>query len=158
MTFDAKSFPVSKQKQAPLKPHELYEEALVALRDAGLKVTEARKLVLGHLTKAHGPFTIEEIHAGIKNKSCNLTTVYRILSHLVEIGVVRKTDVGDRVARFEFQSHAHLHHHLICTHCKRVEIVEQDKIPGIEKIAKSMGFPKVNPCVEIFGTCQKCVD
>jgi Fe2+ or Zn2+ uptake regulation protein len=147
---------VSKKKHSVASPALPYEEALASLKKSGLKVTEARKLVLTYLTKAHGPFTIEEIHSGIKNKSCNLTTIYRILSHLVEIGIVRKTDVGDRVARFEYQSEAHLHHHLICTHCKKVEIIEQDRIPSIERIAKSKGFQKVNPCIEIFGTCAKC--
>ncbi len=147
---------MSLKKHSHQRPSELYEEALHSLREAGLKVTQARKLVLSHLTKAHGPFTIEEIYGGIKSKSCNLTTVYRILSHLVKTGIVRKTDIGDRVARFEYMSASHLHHHLICTSCKRIEIVEQDHLAGIERIARSKGFSKVNPCIEIFGTCRRC--
>lgn len=147
---------MTKSKYAHGNPIELYNEALIALKNAGLKITEARKLVITYLTKSHGPFSIEEIHAGIKSKSCNLTTVYRIIANFEEIGIVRKTDVGDRIARFEFRSDAHGHHHLICTQCKIVEIVEQDKIQNIEKIAKSKGFSRVNTCLEIFGTCKKC--
>ena len=144
-------------KHTHIHPHDLLSDALLALKTAGLKVTNARKLVLGYLTKSHGPFTIEEIHAGIRSKSCNLTTVYRILSHFVEIGIVRKSDLGDRIARFEYQSDTHRHHHLICKQCKKVEILDQNIIPGVEKIAKNKGFFNVNPCLEIFGTCQDCL-
>ncbi len=137
---------------------ELFEDAIISLKSAGLKITDTRKLVLSYLTKSHGPYTIEEIHAGIRSKSCNITTLYRILSHFVEIGIVRKSDLGDRIARFEYQSDTHLHHHLICTLCKKVEVIEQERIPDIAKIAKHKGFFKINPCLEIFGTCNDCAN
>jgi len=145
-----------KSKKSECIPSENLETALHELKKAGLKVTPTRKMVLLHLTNAHGPFSIEEIHAGIKGKSCNLTTIYRIISHLEAIGLVRRTDLGDGVARYEYHCAEHPHHHLICRECKRIEIIDRDLFPEIEEVAKSKGFVQINPCFEIYGVCKNC--
>lgn len=138
---------------------DTYLDALAALKKAGLKLTIARQRVLAYLTEAHGPFTVEEIHAGIRLKSCNLTTVYRILAHLEAAQLVRRTELGDRMARYEFQSSAHPHHHLICRSCHKVEVFEagMESLKKIaQKIAQEKGFRNVNPWLELYGTCTNC--
>ena len=134
----------------------LLKSALLTLKVSGLRVTSARKLILGFLTKAHGPFTSEEIHAGIRSKSCDLVTVYRTLSTLEEIGLVRKYDVGDRVARFEFLCAVHPHHHLICKSCKKIEVLHSSLLDEVRKVASRKGFATLSPSIDVFGVCKSC--
>lgn len=138
------------------KEGALLNSAIDKLKANKLKVTEVRKLVLSYLTHSHGPFTIEEIHAGIRIKNCDLVTVYRTLDTLESVGLVRKYEIGDRIARFEFHCAEHPHHHLICKSCKKVEVVEADILHDIKKIALKKGFASLNASVDLFGTCTKC--
>jgi len=138
------------------KEGALLASAIEKLKSSRLKVTEVRKLVLSYLTHSHGPFTIEEIHAGIRIKNCDLVTVYRTLDTLEEVGLVRKYEIGDRIARFEFHCAEHPHHHLICKKCKKVEVVEADILHDLKKIALKKGFASLSTSVDLFGTCNKC--
>ncbi len=139
------------------KEGALLASAMEKLKASGLKLTEVRKLVLSYLTHSHGPFTIEEIHAGIRIKNCDLVTVYRTLDALEAVGLVRKYEIGDRIARFEFHCAEHPHHHLICKSCKKVEVVEADILHDIKKIALKKGFASLSTSVDLFGTCNNCV-
>ncbi len=132
------------------------QAALVRLRSSGLKLTSARSRILELLTKSHGPFTIEEIHEGLTGQDCNLVTVYRTLASLENAGLVRKYEIGDRVARFEYLCEDHPHHHLICTECKRIEVLEADLLSSIRKSANQKGFASLNPSIDIFGICKEC--
>jgi Fur family ferric uptake transcriptional regulator len=134
----------------------LLPSALLSLKKKGLKITEARKLILSYLTQSHGPFTIEEIHAGIPSKSCDLVTVYRTLATLEEAGLIRKYDIGDRIARFEFFCAEHPHHHLICKDCKKIEVLESDLLSEVKKLASKKGFAVLSPSIDIFGVCKNC--
>jgi Fur family ferric uptake transcriptional regulator len=154
MITDVKSHAKSKCEHS--KEGGLILSALESLRKKGLKVTSARKLILEYLTKAHGPFTIEEIHAGMRSKNCDLVTVYRTLDTLEKLGLVRKYEIGDRVARFEFQCAEHPHHHLICKDCKKVEVLNTDLLSEVKKLASKRGFAKIMPSFDFFGICNNC--
>jgi Fur family ferric uptake transcriptional regulator len=156
MTNVSNSIPNSKSKCEHSKEGGLLQAALHSLKSKGLKLTSARKLILSYLTKAHGPFTIEEIHAGIRSKNCDLVTVYRTLDTLEELGLVRKYDIGDRVARFEFLCAEHPHHHLICKGCKKVEVIDTDLLGEVKKLATKKGFSKIAPSFDFFGVCRDC--
>ncbi len=147
---------IVKSKCEHLKEGGLMQSALHTLKGSGLKITSARKLILNYLTKAHGPFTIEEIHSGIRSKSCDLVTVYRTLSTLEEVGLVRKYDIGDRVARFEFLCVEHPHHHLICKDCKRIEVLNSNILDEVKKMASRVGFAHLSPSIDVFGVCKSC--
>jgi Fe2+ or Zn2+ uptake regulation protein len=126
------------------------------LRERGLRVTEARTLILGFLMRAHGPFTIEEIHAGIRSRSCNLVTVYRTVASLEDHGLVRRSDFADRLSRFEFASPEHPHHHVVCRKCRRVEAFDAELSSQFLKPIRAAGFTDVAPWVEVFGLCRHC--
>jgi Fur family transcriptional regulator, ferric uptake regulator len=132
------------------------EVALLRVKNAGLKLTSARKQIIAFLTSSHGPFTIEEIHEGLAVSDCNLVTVYRTLASLEESGLVRKYEIGDRVARFEYLCDEHPHHHLICSNCKKIEVLEADLLSGIKRLAAKKGFRRLNASVDLFGLCDDC--
>jgi len=149
---------VEKDKEA-CQPKDNLNFALRILREHNLKITVLRKLILTFLTSSHGPFTIENIYENThKIKACNLTTIYRIIAQLEELGLVRRSELGDGLSRYEYQCVDHPHHHLVCRSCKKVVPIETSVFPDVEKVAKKQGFKKVYPYFEIFGLCRSCFD
>lgn len=130
--------------------------ALQTLRDNHHRVTEPRKAMLRILTREHGPFTAEEVHRRMAKGSCDLVTVYRSLTAMEEINVVRRCDFGDGSYRYEINMGEHHHHHIICRVCHGVQTLDLCVADGLERIARQMGYANVSHMLEIFGVCPKC--
>jgi Fur family transcriptional regulator, ferric uptake regulator len=85
------------------------------LRQAGLKATEARLLVLAQLVLAEQPMSHPELTLKLQelslakpkplDKHLDRATIYRNLMDLVEKGLVERVHYGDRVWRFRFHAH-----------------------------------------------------
>jgi Fur family ferric uptake transcriptional regulator len=133
-----------------------FESALQTLRENHHRVTEPRKAILRILTREHGPFTAEEMHRRMEKGSCDLVTVYRSLTAMEEINVVRRCDFGDGSYRYEINTGDHHHHHIICRNCHGVQTLDVCVADGLERIARQMGYAKVTHMLEIFGVCPKC--
>ncbi len=133
-----------------------FDAALKTLRDNHHRVTEPRKAMLRILTREHGPFTAEEMHQKMEKGSCDLVTVYRSLTAMEEIDVVRRCDFGDGSYRYEINTGEHHHHHIICRSCHDVKTLEVCVADGLERLARQMGYTKVTHMLEIFGVCPKC--
>ena len=108
------------------------------------------------LTREHGPFTAEEMHRRMPKGSCDLVTVYRSLTAMEEIDVVRRCDFGDGSYRYEINTGEHHHHHIICRTCHDVQTLEVCVADSLERLARQMGYTKVTHTLEIFGICPKC--
>lgn len=143
-------------------PHEhpsadaQFEAALQTLRANQHRVTEPRKAMLRILTREHGPFTAEEMYHKLPQGSCDLVTVYRSLTAMEEIDVVRRCDFGDGSYRYEINTGEHHHHHIICRSCHAVQTLEVCVADGLERLARQMGYTRVTHTLEIFGICPKC--
>jgi len=70
--------------------------ALEVLRARGLRVSGARRLVLGALFCGRGPLSAEEIErlTSMDGAGCDLASVYRNLETLEAAGVIRHLHVG----------------------------------------------------------------
>jgi Fe2+ or Zn2+ uptake regulation protein len=146
---------MAKKKTDSAKLLSLYDE----LKKNKLKLTEPRKLIVEALFENHGPFGAEELHEKFLKTECDLATVYRTLTSLELAKVLNRCDFGDGVARYELidLEHAHHHHHLVCTKCKKVEVIENCEIENtIDRFAKKRGFKEVSHRLEFFGLCPKC--
>ena len=131
--------------------------ALEILQRAGLRRTKPRETLLSHLIREHGPYSIDEIFQGLKKKDLDVVTVYRSVLAFEKIGLVRRCDFGDGVARYEFQSDPkHHHHHIICKSCRQMENLESCKLPELEAQAKDLGYSDLTHSLEFFGTCKSC--
>jgi Fe2+ or Zn2+ uptake regulation protein len=133
-----------------------FDSALQTLRANHHRVTEPRKAMLRILTTEHGPFTAEEVHQRLPKGSCDLVTVYRSLTAMEEIDVVRRCDFGDGSYRYEINTGEHHHHHIICRSCHGVTTLDVCVADGLERLARQMGYTRVTHMLEIFGICPKC--
>ena len=137
-------------------PELLLEAALQVLREHRHRVTVPRRAILLVLVKEHGPFTADEIHRRVGGRVCDLVTVYRCLSAMEEIGLVRRCDFGDGSYRYEVSVGGEHHHHIICRACHGVETLDRCMAEELERVARSMVYVAVIHTLEVFGVCRRC--
>lgn len=144
-------------------PHRLIQQPLTELteklRSKSRKITAPRQAILEVLRRHQHPITNKEIHAALGTADCDLATVYRNLHTLEDMGMVRRFDFGDGVARFELLEEGDdgHHHHLVCTGCSAVVEVEGCFPTELEQaLARRHGFIRVTHKLEFFGLCPKC--
>jgi len=132
--------------------------ALEVMKEAGLKRTRPRELVLGHLVQHHGPFSAKELYLALRRRELDGVTTYRVLAAFEEAGLVRRCDFGDGIARFEYSdlNESHHHHHVVCVDCKKVEMLEHCHLASLENRVKELGYAQVRHVLEFRGRCRAC--
>lgn len=138
------------------------------LRGCGYRLTLPRQAILEVLENTSKHLSAEDVFMAVKKKypQVGLTTVYRTLELLVEMGLVFRFDFGDGRARFEMsegpQSKDH-HHHLICSACGRVidytDFIKEEVelLNKTEKgLSKKYDFNIKNHLIQFFGLCKQC--
>jgi Fur family transcriptional regulator, stress-responsive regulator len=126
------------------------------LRRRGLRVT-AQRLTVQRVMQEHGRhLTAEAVHALARESlpSLSLTTVYKSLAELVDLGEIRRVDLGDGSARFD--RNASEHAHLVCRACGRLEdLPAGDYHVGLPAVA-AHGFQVEGHAVLFHGRCPAC--
>ncbi len=129
------------------------------LRQKSHKVTGPRQAILHILRQQLHPLSIKEIFSALADGDCDLATVYRSMHLLEGMGMVKRFDFGDGVARFELLpdgDDGH-HHHLVCLRCSGVVEIEQCGMAELDdRIALNSGFKAVVHKLEFFGICPDC--
>ncbi|MFC3746502.1 Fur family transcriptional regulator [Paenibacillus sp. GCM10012306] len=126
------------------------------------KLTRQREAIVQVLLdneKDH--LSVEEVYMLVKNSypHLGLATVYRTLELLSELHIVEKMNFGDGVARYDLrdESHAHMHHHLICHVCGRLEEIKDDWLLDLEKrLEHEYGFTVTDHRLDFKGTYGTC--
>jgi Fur family ferric uptake transcriptional regulator len=135
------------------------DEALSALREAGLRRGGARRAVVDYLSHQACCRSAQEIHDGIVSTggTVGVASVYRTLETLADLRLVQRVDVGDGVARFEAAGVGdHHHHHLVCDDCGRVEPFTDEPLEqALERAAGRLGYAMQHEVV-LRGTCGDC--
>lgn len=128
--------------------------------DAGLKMTEQRKVILRVLEESDDHPSVEMVCERAKqaDASISIATVYRTLGLLDELGLVLKHDFGGTYARFEVtpdHDHDH-HHHLVDTETGQVIEFQNDALEHlIHEIAEQLGYDIIDHNIELFGHKKK---
>ncbi len=129
------------------------------LRDHGLKATKNRMMMLEVLDEDHKFLSAEEIYQSLIEKASNLSlsTVYRSMESLVEVGLVSPVNLETSKQTLYELSHTEHAHHLICMSCQKVIHVHGCPVASYEKqIAKEHQFTVREHKLELYGYCQEC--
>jgi Fur family ferric uptake transcriptional regulator len=141
------------------KPRRPLSALTERLRGESRKITGPRKAILGILRTHLHPLTNRQLLEALPPGQCDLATVYRVMHLLEQLGMVKRFDFGDGIARFELvveAAGAH-HHHLVCRRCAHVVEIKECFSDDIEKrIANRNGFKQVTHKLEFFGICPHC--
>jgi len=127
------------------------------LRAQGYRITPQRQLVLEAVTRlGHG--TPEEILAEVQRQAAgvNLSTVYRTLDVLEEVGLVTHAHIGHGAPTFHSVDDE-VHIHLVCRRCDSVESVDAAlAAPFIESLDATRGFTTDISHMSVQGVCRSC--
>ena len=140
-------------------PKQELSSLTTRLRREARKITGPRAAILEILHQHRHPLTNKEIFAELPKGECDLATIYRAMQMLEKLGMVKRFDFGDGVARFELVDEGDdgHHHHLICTQCAQVVEIGECFPAEIEhRIARRNGFRAVTHRLEFFGVCPDC--
>jgi Fur family transcriptional regulator, ferric uptake regulator len=128
------------------------------LAQKGYRITPQRLMILEAIEGASGHVSADEIYRDIRKRypSLNISTVYRTLELLKEMGMVTETDMGDGRVRFHSLGHEH-HHHLVCSKCGKVVDLDESMLsPLTTMLADKYGFRADLKHLAIFGNCKGC--
>ena len=129
-----------------------------SLQEKGYRLTPQRLMVVDALHSVDQHISAEEIYTKVKEKYpyANISTVYRTLDLLKELGLVTEIDLGDGRIRYHPAEKGH-HHHLICHECGMIIDVPEEAFHSlIEKLDKDYKFEADLKHLAIFGVCKKC--
>jgi Fur family transcriptional regulator, ferric uptake regulator len=128
-----------------------------ALREAGIRITRPRRIILGILSDAGDhPDAMEIYRRAVQvDSGISLSTVYRTMKLLENIGAIHRHAFEGGPSRFEPAGDEH-HDHLIDIdtgdviefHSRRIEELQ-------DEIAQSLGYEIVHHRLELYGRKRK---
>lgn len=127
------------------------------LRQRGYRLTPQRQLVLEAVdTLEHA--TPDDILVEVRNTASgvNISTVYRTLELLEELGLVSHAHLGHGAPTYHLADRHH-HIHLVCRDCDNV--IETDVAVAADftaKLREDFGFETDMKHFAIFGRCKDC--
>ena len=123
------------------------------LREAGLRITRPRRIILKILRETEGHPDAGEIfeRAVALDRRISLATVYRTMKALVESGAIQRHAFAGGPARFEKAPEGH-HDHLIDVETGEVIEFASEAIEALqEEIARRLGYEIVTHRLELYG-------
>lgn len=120
-------------------------------------MTPQRRLVLDAV-QALGHGTPEQVAERVQEvvPSLSLSTVYRTLDLLEEMGVVSHTHLGHRAPTYHAVDHAD-HIHLVCRRCGGVEEADVDGARALaDEVLARYGFSTDVTHLSLDGVCVSC--
>jgi Fur family transcriptional regulator, ferric uptake regulator len=127
------------------------------LRERGYRLTPQRQLVLEAVEQL-GHATPDDILCEVRRTASgvNVSTVYRTLELLEELGLVSHAHLGHGAPTYHLADRHH-HMHLVCRDCDKV--LEADvslAAPFAAELRSAFGFETDMKHFAIFGRCKKC--
>jgi Fur family ferric uptake transcriptional regulator len=133
------------------------DAAIAALRQRGLRISAARRLVLESLYSAGEPVSAERIADGLGGRfpPSDLPSVYRNLETLESAGIVRHFHLGHGPGLYAPAGEEH--EYLLCESCRRLRVVEPHELDEARAlIHERLGFRARFTHFPIVGLCPNC--
>jgi Fur family ferric uptake transcriptional regulator len=139
--------------QTPALIFDTIEEAIGAVRQRGMRLSTARRLVLEALFAAEGP--VSAVHLA-HTLSIDESSVYRNLEVLERHGLVRHVHLGHGPGLYVLVGR-HEVEYLYCERCAKVTAVTPDQLdPLRQTIRERFGYEARFTHFAIVGLCGQC--
>ena len=128
------------------------------LGEHGYRLTPQRLMILSAIEDSDDHISAEEIYAQIiaKYPYVNISTVYRTLELLKDLGLVTETDFGEGRVRYHPAGKGH-HHHLVCQECGALIDLDESALASIKDVLlQEYEFVADLRHLAIFGRCVNC--
>ena len=130
------------------------------LKTQGMRSTAQRLAVMAVLRKAQAPMTHDSVMGVLPSGAYDKAAVWRVLSDLTNVGILRRMDLGDRVWRYELQDDRHAmsngHPHFLCESCGEVTCLPPLQVQTLDgQLPKALTGAKFH--IRVSGSCAGCV-
>lgn len=135
------------------------------LRQKKLRATPQRLVILSALENLqsrehHHHVTARDVFEAVQAAlpGLNVTTVYRTLEGLNQVGLVDlMTGTKDQV-RFSLRQSDHRHGHLVCKACGSVETIDLEPVHDLsQELSRRYGFSIDEEHLTLSGHCKNCL-
>ena len=133
-------------------------DALAVVREHGLRLTTARRLVLEALFTVERPVSAEEIADGLEGRipASDPGSVYRNLEVLERIGLVRHVHFGHGPGLYHL-TRAQRYEYSLCERCQEVSAFPAHKLDAVrEELDRLLGIEPRFSHFPIVGICRCC--
>jgi Fur family ferric uptake transcriptional regulator len=134
------------------------DAAVAAVRERGLRLSAARRTVIEALFASEGPVSAEDIAGGLKGRlqKSDLTSVYRNLEVLEELGLVRHVHLGHAPGLYTLAGQAD-QEYVVCERCSRHLMLPAERLQAARQaILRETGFDVRFTHFPIVGLCPDC--
>src|SRR5438067_1851419 len=130
------------------------------LRDRGLKYTFERRVLLEGVMRRDEHFEVEQLLLELRQQGYRIgkATIYRTLPLLVNCGIVKQVQLGNKQTHYEHTYGQDPHDHLICRRCGRIIEFDSSDVNRLRTlIAARHNFYALSHRLVITGLCEACV-
>ena len=135
-----------------------YQDIAGKLSQQGYRLTPQRIMILSAIENSDDHISAEEIYTQVvaKYPNVNISTVYRTLELLKQLGLVTETDLGEGRVRYHPTEKGH-HHHLVCQECGAIIDLDESVLSSVKDVLlQEYGFVADLRHLAIFGRCVNC--
>jgi len=128
------------------------------LAKQGYRLTPQRLMILAAIENSENHISAEEIYAQVTARypSVNISTVYRTLELLTQLGLVTETDLGEGRVRYHPAEKGH-HHHLVCRQCGAIIDLDESLLTPLKSaLLREYRFCADLKHLAILGRCVNC--
>jgi len=154
--------PLGEVPGAPGLTSTQFEQCCQRLKSAGLRITQPRISILSALLKRDSPATIEQLHADLTDKSCDLVTVYRCLAAFEDLGIVRRCYFHNGTSLYQIQVEGSPSYHVVDKATNQVSPLPADLAAELLSVVKKIetrltaqGNDEVSHMIEFFASKGK---
>lgn|SRR5579883_1677168 len=151
----AKAIHIHTQRQ---KMHQYVNSSNELLRKRGYRLTPQRFMIMSVIQEAREHLSVEQIAERVqeRNPYVSLSTIYRTLELLRELGLVRENHLPGENPRYEIAD-GKSHHHLVCRSCRAVIHLDEELLGNLhEKLQEEYHFHGLTLDLMASGYCQVC--
>lgn len=138
-------------------PEDKFREYL-ASRPKPQRFTEQQRELVAHVFAKHSHFDAEQLIEELKTakKQVSRATIYRTLAKLVDAGLLRRIELGDRTV-FDHDYGYPAHDHMVCEDCgKMIEFQSEAVDAALQQVTGENQFRANRRTLVIRGTCAEC--
>ena len=128
------------------------------LTERGYRLTPQRMMILSAIENSHDHISADEIYTQVvaKYPYVNISTVYRTLELLTQLGLVTQTDLGGGRVSYHPSDKGH-HHHLVCQECGAIIDLDGSLMSSLkDTLLREYKFSADLKHLAIFGHCANC--
>ena len=150
---------MERARRTPQPPGRRVDDVLAGIRAAGGRATPARRAIVEVLVggSRHQHLTADEVARQVQGvlPDVALSTVYRSMEALEELGFVEHLHLGHGPAVYHLADEQHLH--LVCESCGAVTELPESTLDAIgEEIRNRHGFRIEPRHFALSGSCEGC--